>query len=225
MNPVDVVPAPEAALTVKPSPPATSSAPAQLLEDRVQRLEDAVALLTHHVQWDEADTTTQEPLARIAHIPVPDPLEEKPAPRAMPIPPPPTASLADFTLPAFAEPPAVRVSTLTSVLRPIQSVLPATTTAVNRLLPASSLWRDLWWDIRTTWRMFRDPYYPMSTACKVVPLFALFYVTIWPWFSAWSGIIGTIMNYIVNAIVIYIAFKVIQRELRRYYEFAEKYRR
>jgi len=224
MNPVDVVPAPDAALTVNPSPPAASSVPAQILEDRVQRLEDAVALLTHHVQWDETDTTTPEPIARIACIPESDPLDEKAAPRAMPIPPPPTASLADFTLPAFAEPHA-RVSTLTSVLRPIQSALPMATTAVNRLLPASSLWRDLWWDIRTTWRMVRDPYYPMSTACKVVPLFALFYVTIWPWFSAWSGIVGTIMNYIVNAIVIYIAFKVIQRELRRYYDFAEKYRR
>src|SRR5437899_10914174 len=101
MNPVDAVPGPEAALTVNPSPPVTSSVPVQLLEDRVQRLEDAVALLTHHVQWDDTDAVTQEPIARIAHTPVPDPLEEKAASRAMPIPPPPTASLAGFTLPPF----------------------------------------------------------------------------------------------------------------------------
>jgi len=225
MNPADAVPTPDTALTVKPSSTVSASVPAQLLEDRVQRLEDAVALLTHHVQWDESDSTIQEPAAHIRHEPVAEPLAEKPAPRAMPIPPPPTASLAEFALPQYAEPPITRVSPLTSVLQPIQSALPLATSAVNRLLPASSLWRDLWWDIRTAWRMVRDPYYPMSTACKVVPLFALFYVTVWPWFSAWSGIVGTVMNYLVNAIVIYIAFKVIQRELRRYYEFAEKYRR
>ena len=224
MNPDDAVPTTETALTESTSSQ-TASVPAQLLADRVQRLEDAVALLTHHLQWDDVDTASQEPMARITHSPMRDSSEEKPAPRAMPIPPPPTASLAEFTLPPFAEPPIVKVSPLTNVLRPLQSALPLATTTVNRLLPASSIWRDLWWDLRTAWRMVRDPYYPMSTACKVVPLFALFYVTVWPWFSAWSGIVGTIMNYLVNAVVIYIAFKVIQRELRRYYEFAEKYRR
>jgi len=223
MNPVESVPALDQSLTVKPVPSGT--VPAHLLEDRVQRLEDAVALLTHHVQWDEAEASVEVPAPRIRHERVPEQQQEMITPRAVPIPPPPTASLAEFTLPPFAESPAPRVSPLTNVLRPIQSALPLATTTVNRLLPASSLWRDLWWDVRTAWRMVRDPYYPMSTACKVVPLFALFYVTIWPWFSAWSGIVGTIMNYLVNAVVIYIAFKVIQRELRRYYEFAEKYRR
>lgn len=95
----------------------------------------------------------------------------------------------------------------------------------NRVLSPSSLWRDLWWDLRTAWRMVRDPAYPMTTACRVVPAFAIFYVTIWPLLSSWSGVIGTVMNYFVNAIVIYVAFKVVQRELRRYYDFAEKYRR
>jgi hypothetical protein len=225
MNPPDAVPTPDTAIAVKPSSTVSGSVPATLLEDRVQRLEDAVALLTHHVQWDESESTTPDPIARIKHEPVLDHLEGTPAPRAIPIPPPPTASLADFTLPTYAEPPVARVSPLASVLQPIQSALPLATSTVNRLLPASSLWRDLWWDVRTAWRMVRDPYYPMSTACKVVPLFALFYVTVWPWFSSWSGIIGTVMNYLVNTIVLYIAFKVIQRELRRYYEFAEKYRR
>lgn len=225
MNPVDAVQIPDTALTVKPSSTVSASVPATLLEDRVQRLEDAVALLTHHVQWDESDSTTPEPVARIKHESVPDHLTDTLAPRAMPIPPPLTASLAEFALPSYAEPKVARVSPLAGVLQPIQSALPLATSTVNRLLPASSLWRDLWWDVRTAWRMVRDPYYPMSTACRVVPLFALFYVTVWPWFSAWSGIVGTVMNYLVNAIVLYIAFKVIQRELRRYYEFAEKYRR
>lgn len=225
MKPAEAELTPDAALTVKPSSTVSPSVPATLLEDRVQRLEDAVALLTHHVHWDDTESTATESVARIGHEPVPVPLVEKPAPRAIPIPPPPTASLADFTIPQYVVPPVARVSPLATVLQPIQTALPLATSTVNRLLPASSLWRDLWWDIRTAWRMVRDPYYPMSTTCKVVPVFALFYVTVWPWLSAWSGIIGTLMNYLVNGVVIYIAFKVIQRELRRYYEFAEKYRR
>ena len=234
----------ETPLTVT-TPERRESVPGPLLEERVQRLEDAVALLTHHVHWEELEEVPgqEPPVRRIGHLadeakgpamqvavdPLPDPLlpreAEKPTPRAIPIPPPPTASLAEFTLPPFAEPTENRASAIRSMLKPIQSALPVASSVVSKVLPPSSLFRDLWWDIRISWRMLRDPYYPMTTACKVVPLFAVFYVTIWPMLSSWSGVIGTVMNYFVNAIVIYIAFKVIQLELRRYYEFAERYRR
>ncbi|MFO0812580.1 MAG: hypothetical protein U0796_05145 [Gemmatales bacterium] len=187
--------------------------PVELLEDRVQRLEEMVASLVEKEHWDE---TVQKPLPRL------ETTTNDNIPRAIPINAAPTASLAEFALPPLAEP--SRPSTLGAIFRPVQAALPVASSVMNRVLPASSLWRDLWWDLRTGWRMIRDPYYPMSTACKVFPLFAIFYVTIWPWLSAWSGIIGTIMNYFVNAIVIYIAFKIIQRELRRYYAFVEKYR-
>lgn len=192
------------------------TAPIQELEDRVQRLEEAVAALTELQHWDESPRNLE---------PAPQVQLTSDVPRAMPIPPPPTASLAEFSLPATALPPVTPPSKLTTLLQPMKSALPVASSVMNKVLPASSLWRDVWWDIRIAWRMFRDPYYPMSTAFKVVPLFAIFYVTIWPWFSAWTGIFGTVMNYCVNAVVIYIAFKVIQRELRRYYDFAEKYRR
>lgn len=194
--------------------PSSALAPAQPLEDRVERLEALVANLAERDHWDESPV---KPLPRLESTSCDG------TPRAMPIPAAPTASLAEFTLPPLAEP--SRPSALHAILRPVQAALPVATSVANRVLPASSLWRDLWWDLRTGWRMIRDPYYPMTTACKVFPLFALFYVTIWPWFSAWSGIIGTVMNYFVNTIVIYIAFKVIQRELRRYYAFVEKYQR
>lgn len=194
------------------------TAPIQKLEDRVHRLEEAVAALTEMQHWDESPRQL-EPASRTM------PQVSSDVPRAMPIPPPPTASLAEFSLPSTALPPVAPPSKLTTLLQPVKSALPVASSMMNKVLPASSLWRDFWWDIRIAWRMFRDPYYPMSTAFKVVPLFAIFYVTIWPWFSAWTGIFGTVMNYCVNAVVIYIAFKVIQRELRRYYDFAEKYRR
>lgn len=214
------------------TPPVTMPAkepsvvPDQPVEERLQRLEDAVAFLSHHVSWE---STSPKPVtADVAGDqvspakPVVDPLEEPALPRAMPIPPP-TASLAELSHPPFAEPASPRVSPLSNMLRPIQTALPLATSVANKVLPPSSLFRDLWWDIRIAWRMLRDPTYPMTTACKVFPLFALFYVTIWPYLSAWSGILGTVMNYFVNAIVIYIAFKVVQRELRRYYEFTQRY--
>lgn len=208
------------ALTVTGAPQPITHVPTILLEDRVQRLEEMVASLTQAQGWDEEQPVLprQESAAstpRLSHGEVH---------RAVPIPPPPTASLAEFSLPPLAQAPPVRP--LSSLLKPMQSALPvAASTMANRVLSPSSLWRDLWWDLRTAWRMVRDPAYPMTTACRVVPAFAIFYVTIWPLLSSWSGVIGTVMNYFVNAIVIYVAFKVVQRELRRYYDFAEKYRR
>lgn len=207
------------ALTV--TTPATSlvSVPAQMLEDRVQRLEEAVAALAQNHEWPDEPRSLA---TKSVHAAMPA-LKHEVAPRAIPIPPPPTASLADFALPPLQQAPVARP--LTQLLRPFQAALPATTSVASRLLSPSSLWRDLWWDMRTGWRMLRDPAYPMTTACRVFPLFAIFYVTIWPLLSAWSGILGSVMNYFVNAIVIYIAFKIVQRELRRYYDFTEKYRR
>lgn len=204
------------ALSLAPLPDASSSSvPVLLLEDRVQRLEQAVAALTELQHWDDEPAQVSRRLTS-----EPEPV------RATPIPPPPTASLADFALPPLGT--ASRQTTpnaFTNILQPVKAVLPMTASLVNRVLPASSLWRDLWWDVLTFWRMMRDPFYPKTTSFRIVPLFAVFYITIWPWFSTWGGILGTIMSYVVNTVVLYIAFKVIQRELRRYYDFAEKYHR
>lgn len=233
--------APEQNDVVSQAPAAPErSAPLPRLEDRIQRLEDAVALLAHQVRWEDLDQEgrNQEPVARIKQEAdlfsttrlrgeepeVSGATEDKPIPRATPIPPP-AASLAEFAIPHYAEPLKERPSALSNMLKPIQTALPVASSVMNKVLPPSSIFRDLWWDIRIVWRMLRDRTYPMTTACKVFPLFAIFYVTIWPYLSAWSGLLGTVMNYFVNAIVIYVAFKVVQRELRRYYDFAEKYRR
>ncbi len=208
------------ALSLAPQPAAAgSSVPVLLLEDRVQRLEEAVAALTELQVWDDEPQRQSQPRPAIAVETI----------RATPIPPPPTASLAEFTLPhtlphlGHQATPAAPL--FGNVLQPVKAVVPMTATLLNRVLPASSIWRDLWWDLHTFWRLMRDPFYPKTTTFKIVPLFAIFYVTIWPWFSTWGGIFGGGLTYFFNAVVIYIAFKVIQRELRRYYDFAEKYHR
>jgi hypothetical protein len=111
------------------------------------------------------------------------------------------------------------------IAEPIRLAMPLAGNLVNRVLPPSSIVRDIWWDLRVGYRMIRDPIYPMTLAGKVIPIFALIYLTIWPWFSSWTGLIGTVMNGLVYILVLYIAFKVIHRELHRYYDFAVKYRR
>jgi hypothetical protein len=191
------------------------------LERRVHRLEEAVARLS--------GTNGPAALDRAGQPAIPPdssngPVERAPLPRATPIPPVPMASLADFTLPPVALPPPVPDSSFQAIMRPLQTGLPFSPQVFHRVLPPSALVRDLWWDLRTGWRMIRDPYYPMTLAGKVVPLFALFYVCVWPWFSSWTGLIGTVMSGLVYIVILYIAFKVIQRELRRYYEFSQRYR-
>nr|HMP16825.1 hypothetical protein [Gemmatales bacterium] len=199
------------ALSPATSPAASgSSVPVLLLEDRVARLEEAGAALAELQHWEDNPTSSSTAIPQEAEVV-----------RATPIPPPPTASLAEFTIPSLNT--TSPSPGLPNLLQPVKAALPFTAQLVNRVLPASSLWRDIWWDLHTFWRMLRDPFYPKTTTFKIVPLFAIFYVTIWPWFSSWGGLLGTLMSYVVNGVVLYIAFKVVQRELRRYYDFAEKY--
>lgn len=188
------------------------------LEQRVRRLEEMMARLSR----DDSATVDPSPLESQPPRAVPDPFRNaattgpRPVPRATQIPPVPTASLAEFALP----PPVPDAS-----YRPLQRGLPLASHVLHRVLPPSSIVRDLWWDLRTGYRMLRDPSYPMTFAGKVVPLLAFFYVCIWPWFSAWTGLIGTLLSGLVNIVVLYVAYKVIQRELRRYYDFSQRYRR
>jgi hypothetical protein len=207
----------------------TSPSAEDSLVRRVERLEEALVRLSKRVELPEpvADPLAIEPPSdplQITHE-LKKPADPVPIPRAMPILPVPTASLAEFALPQIDLPPPVPDAADRAIMRPIKVDLPLITSLSHRVLPPSALVRDLWWDLRTALRMLRDPYYPMTVACKIVPLAALFYVCVWPWFSAWTGLLGTILSGLVNIVVLYITFKVIQRELRRYYEFSQRYRR
>jgi hypothetical protein len=199
------------------------------LERRVERLEEALVQLSRRVELPEpaADPLAIEPPSDPLQIPnEPNkPVDPVSILRAVPIPSVPTASLAEFALPPMELPPPVPDAADRAIMRPIKVDLPLITSLSHRVLPPSALVRDVWWDLRTALRMLRDPYYPMTVACKIVPLAALFYVCVWPWFSAWTGLLGTILSGLVNIVVLYITFKVIQRELRRYYEFSQRYRR
>jgi hypothetical protein len=202
------------------------------LEERVHHLEDAVVALCH------TDQLEQKVTSRVIDILQNDPLGSAPAPKKGPATDSPGSQAhANISMPQQAVPTAVALaeyhpapaplpqSNLTKVVEPIRLAMPLAGNMVNRVLPPSSIFRDIWWDLRVGYRMIRDPIYPMTLAGKVIPIFALLYLTIWPWFSSWTGLIGTVMNGLVYILVLYIAFKVIHRELHRYYDFAVKYRR
>lgn len=201
------------------------------VKDRLSRLEDMVAYLcdSEAMEARVADRLKRQlalppvnaaPLARPAL-----PQAEAGVVVAQPLPNPPSVSLMDFALP----PPVAPLVTLppgenqSSKTSSFQSSWQAAK-LFSKIIPETSILRDLWWDLRTGFAMFRDPLYPMTMACRIIPLFALLYVTIWPLFSSWGGIFGTVFNGLVNAMVLFLAFKVLQRELKRYYGFVEKYR-
>jgi hypothetical protein len=214
----------------QPTVPAIEVADPSSLSERLQVLERTVAQLSNTKPLE--DRVTARVLEQLHHDPLAikecnQTVETAPVAvqRAMPIPSESSRTVAEFHLPPVALPAPLPESNLTSLLRPLPSAMPLARGMLDRVIPASSLLRDVWWDLRIGYRMLRDPIYPMTFACKVIPLFALIYVTIWPWFSSWSGMIGTVMNGLVYIVVLYVAFKVIHRELHRYYEFAVKYRR
>lgn len=96
-------------------------------------------------------------------------------------------------------------------------------------LSPHSLLRELWWDMRMFWRMLRDPSYSTSLACKLAPPLILVYVFILPkltpyvsWLvpSVQLGIFGILFD----VILLYVAFKIVHRELRRYHDYLTRFR-
>lgn len=91
-------------------------------------------------------------------------------------------------------------------------------------LAPHSLLRELWWDLRMSWRMLRDPSYSTSLSCKLAPPLILIYVFIVPkltpyvsWLvpSVQLGIFGILFD----VVLLYVAFKIVHRELRRYHNY------
>jgi hypothetical protein len=198
------------------------------VEQRIERLEDVVAALCDADGLGEriAERVAQKlshgeprPAAddapRSAPSPAPLKLQATPLPKERPLP---TATIVEFTLPPEAP----------TGTPPVPSSNPSG--FFWGFIPETSLARDLWWDMRTFVRMVRDPGYTATQAFRLVPLLILFFVFIWPrlaphlvWLvpQASLGIFGLV----ADVLLIYVGYKIVQRELRRYDEFAAKYRR
>jgi hypothetical protein len=188
------------------------ASPTAELERRLNQLEDVVASLcdTSSLEKRIADQVASRLTQHELLLP--------------PLPPPapsnaPTAAVArPAPLATFAEPPPTR-----GAAPPLWSRLFAGWVSEHSLI------RDLWWDLRMFWRMLRDPGYTTSLACKIGPLAILIYVFILPkiaqyvnWLfpSVQLGIIGIFLD----VLLLYVAFKIVHRELRRYHDYRTRFR-
>lgn len=181
------------------------------VEQRMERLEDAVAALcdTQSLEDRIAERVAQKLTQHEIQLP-PMPVKVKPQPL------PPAAPLA-----AFAELPEAAAGT-----PPARKPNPG---LLFRLLPETSLLHDLAWDARTFVRLMRDPGYQTTWSFRTLPLAILAYVFILPKVAPYLGWLVPqvslgIVGLLLDVVLLYLAFKFVQRELRRYDEFARKYR-
>jgi hypothetical protein len=96
-------------------------------------------------------------------------------------------------------------------------------------LSPHSLLRELWWDLRIFWRMLRDPSYSTSLACKLAPPLILAYVFILPKLTPYvSWLVPSvqlgIFSILFDVVLLYVAFKIVHRELRRYHDYLTRFR-
>lgn len=199
------------------------------VQERVDRLEEAVAVLcdTDTLEERVAERIAQKltmreislpplpnPAALPGLTPVSEPLKVQPVPlkEAAPL-----ATFAEFSLPPAHQPLAEKPKVSLSA-------------SFWSLLPQTSLLRDIAWDGRTLYRLWRDPGYLSTWSFRTLPILILLFVFLWPKLSPYLGWLVPqvslgLIGMFLDVVLLYLAFKIIQRELRRYDEFAAKYRR
>lgn len=220
---------------IKLLPPEPSSVPAELTEvqERVDRLEDAVAALCD-TQTLEERIAERVALKLTQHEIQLPPLPQGSAAASAPPPSPAPAAAVKVQataiakegpapVAAFAEFPSEGLPTAPQASRsPLVSFMWG-------LVPETSLLRDMAWDGRTLMKLLRDPGYQLTWSFRTLPLTVFFLVFIYPKVSPWLGwlvpqVTLGLIGVVVDIFLIYFAFKIVQRELRRYADFAAKYR-
>ena len=153
---------------------------------------------------------------------------------------PPTATFAEFVLPDVTTSSSSTAS-LAGFALPLMtspSAPPARTTTVKLslgMLPGSTLLQSIWWDLKTFGAMWRDPLYTMTIVGRLAPFLALFFVlgvpllrtipVIGEFLKVFLPDFGAFFGNLLNILLLYLTFKVISRELQRYQEFKTKGRR
>lgn len=78
---------------------------------------------------------------------------------------------------------------------------------------------EMWQELRLTWGMLRDPLYPIPWVTRLVVLIPVIYI-VWTTLAGFHngilGIFGFIIDVVLLIPLLYVSFKVWQRELRRY---------
>jgi hypothetical protein len=187
-------------------PPLAVPAPTLSLEERVRRLEEALALLQEQRAADTR-TLSSPPSAR---LPEPPP-EAKPAPPSVPpAPPPSTAVLVDVgkrLLGAAAQ-----------VVPPPQLPTPDIAHPANRSGVLWLVW-DTWAEARAIVRMFVDPRYHLPWSARVLPLVVLAAILTSKYWIPGSSIpfLGDwLLVKLIDLLLAFLLFKWLGHEARRY---------
>jgi hypothetical protein len=219
--------APEAADST-PAPCEPPVAGAASLEQRVCRLEDAVAQLQDTRPLEER--VVERLAARLPLAPAPTPI---PAPLPAPVPEP-----VPSPTPAPAADPAAMIINAGRHLLPVAADVlrsdPAATpgsmsrAAAAGFLKRSWLFQDMYTELRSMVYMFIDPRYTLTWTGRVVPLALVIAIaTSFIWFPGISTLytlvspaLGMTVMKLVDLVMAYFLFKVLAREAARYRETA-----
>jgi hypothetical protein len=162
------------------------------LEGRVQRLEDVVASL--------CDTTAMEDRITLR-------LAERLAQQQ-----------AEHAPPARVE----HDSHLHSQAADFQASVAQTYLHLSSVPETMGFFGEIWWEIKSLWRMIRDPLYTMSWLTKLIiflPVAYLLYTMLAGFHSGVLGPFGFLLDVLLFCPFFYVAVKAWGRELRRYREF------
>ncbi|MCS6975696.1 MAG: hypothetical protein NZM31_01630 [Gemmatales bacterium] len=180
----------------EPNPVAESEASLEVLEQRLQRLEDIVAAL--------CDLQGME-----------DRLYERLVERFKK-----KTQIADG-------PPTATVVPNSSATSTGDDSAKAGWTIFGQMEAATAL-GEIWQDLRLMWKMMRDPFYSIPWLTRLVVLLPLVYIA-WSTLAGFhNGVLGPILvGYIIDVVLLipllYLTFKVWQRELRRYRQVQANY--
>jgi hypothetical protein len=181
-----------------PAEPAPVEAvlPPEPLEQRVRRLEDAVAALqdTHLIE----ERVVERVQAR---------LQGKPEPPPAAVPARQAASEQMYDAARYTPPPPAEP------VNPLPYVA-----AAARLLPGNWLVVDLYTELRAMIRMFFDIHYHVAwtTRLTVLVLVPVILLSHW-WFPfAWVPLFGAVVDKIVDLVLAFFVYKALSREAQRY---------
>jgi hypothetical protein len=191
-----------------PAPPAAVEDSRGQLEDRIRRLEEALAQLNALNERQAANSPAPASLpvaAPVATIvpppPPPAPITTAPGESA-------TSFLFNVGKHLWSRPPA-----------PVaQPTPPGRESALSAGLRWSSFFFDAYAELRAILRMFVDPRYSMSWTSRLVPLaLALLLLTSGYWApGAMLPGIGTLIDKLIDVPLAFLLFKVLSHEARRY---------
>jgi hypothetical protein len=174
------------------------------LEQRVQKLEDVVAAICDTQALE--DKVFQRVTARLSAVP--------------------TAPVAGHALTHDELPPHPSEVEIAPPKPPVASFAPVPVPPQGfAWFTELSLLGEMWWEVRALSRMIRDPLYRVSWLCRIVPIAALLYVTVWGWIVSYQGWTIPVIGMLDDLLVMYLGFKVLGRELRRYRQHEARYGR